>query len=185
MSEQLIQRWLEGDKTAAAALYQAHHADIYRLAYALLGDSTDANQIMQDVMVYALTHLDRYDPQRSTLITQLHAITVNRCRNHRRQKLPLDRRDGNAEVDSATLSLGDTNTNQENGNKLWRALDQLSPNLREALVLCYWGGHSYQEIAQILGCPLSTAQSRVLLAYEQLRGLLTRAGTPALREQPQ
>jgi RNA polymerase sigma-70 factor (ECF subfamily) len=180
MSEQLIQRWLKGDETAATALYEAHYVRIYRLAYALLGDGADAEKVMQDVMVYALTHMDRYDPQRSTLITQLHAITINRCRYHRQHKPLASRRAGNAEMISAMSTLGDMLPTQENGHALWQALDQLSPKLREALVLRYWGGHTYQEIAQILSCPPSTAQSRVLLAYEQLRKLLARAGVPAL-----
>jgi RNA polymerase sigma-70 factor (ECF subfamily) len=64
--------------------------------------------------------------------------------------------------------------------ELWQALDRLSPKLREAVVLRYWGGHTYQEMAQILSCPLSTAQSRVRLAYEQLRRLLAPAAVPAL-----
>jgi DNA-directed RNA polymerase specialized sigma24 family protein len=45
----------------------------------------------------------------------------------------------------------------------------LSPQLREAILLRYWAGHTYQEMADILGCPLRTAQSRVRLAYQRLR----------------
>jgi RNA polymerase sigma-70 factor (ECF subfamily) len=55
---------------------------------------------------------------------------------------------------------------------VWKVLDQISPQLREALVLRYWGGHTYAEIAQILRCPLPTAKSRVRLGYEQVTKLL-------------
>jgi len=47
--------------------------------------------------------------------------------------------------------------------------------LREAILLRYWAGHTYQEMADILGCPLRTAQSRVRLAYKQLRVVLAPA----------
>lgn len=52
------------------------------------------------------------------------------------------------------------------------ALDELSDTLREAIVLRLWGGYSYKEIAQIVGCPLRTAQSRVRLAIDELRHII-------------
>jgi RNA polymerase sigma-70 factor (ECF subfamily) len=186
MSEHLIQRWLtSGDESAAEALYRAHHVRVYRLAYALLGDRDEAEEVMQDVMVYALTHLDRYDPQRAALTTWLHAITVSRCRDRgRRRRLPsvsLGNWLGNDDEPAATAAGPErTAIAQEDRHELWQALDQLSPKLREAIVLRYWGGQTYQEMAQILSCPLPTAQSRVRLAFERLRELLSPAGVPAL-----
>jgi RNA polymerase sigma factor (sigma-70 family) len=82
------------------------------------------------------------------------------------------------EVDLTQGSRGDTSV-RGNRNRLWQALDQLSPNLQEAIVLRYWGGHTYSELAHILRCPLPTAESRVRLAYEQLRKLLDPANTAA------
>ena len=43
------------------------------------------------------------------------------------------------------------------------------------MLLRYWAGHTYQEMADILNCPLRTAQSRVRLAYKQLRATLAPA----------
>ena len=84
--------------------------------------------------------------------------------------------------DLATSAAGpeETAIAQEDRHELWQALDQLNPKLREAIVLRYWGGHTYREMAQVLSCPLPTAQSRVRLAYERLRELLSPAGVPAL-----
>jgi RNA polymerase sigma-70 factor (ECF subfamily) len=186
MSENLIQRWLrDGDESAAEALYDTYRVRVYRLAYALLGDGGDAEEVMQDVMVYVLNHLDRYDPQRAALITWLHTITVSRCRDRRRRKrlprVPLgDWVEGGGGIAAPGTGPEGTAIARESRHQLWRALDQLSPKLREAVVLRYWGQHTYQEIGQILGCPLSTAQSRVRLAYERLRELLSPAGVPAL-----
>lgn len=183
MSDQLIQRWLStGDERVAEALYQAHCERVYRLAYALLGDADDAEEVMQDAMVYALTRMDLYDPQRASFTTWLHMITVSRCRDRKRRKrLP------RVPLNGLIVGGGDQASGpegmavaRESQWELWQALDQLSPKLREAVVLRYWGGHTYQEMAQILSCPLSTAQSRVRLAYEQLRRLLAPAAVPAL-----
>lgn len=186
MSEQLIQRWLDdGDERAAEALYQAHHTRVYRLAYALLSNADDAEEVMQDAMGYALTRLDRYDPERASFTTWLHTITVSRCRDRRRRKrlpsVPLGGwTQGEREVADPTAGPEGAAVAQESRHELWQALDQLSPKLREAVVLRYWSGHTYQEMAHILGCPLPTAQSRVRLAYERLRDLLAPAGVPAL-----
>jgi RNA polymerase sigma-70 factor (ECF subfamily) len=186
MSNHLIQRWLErGDEQAAEALYRAHRERVYRLAYALLADASDAEEVMQDTMVYALTRMDLFDPQRASLTTWLHTITVSRCRDRKRRKrvpkvsLGGWRGDGSDVVDRASGPEGTTIV-RENKHELWQALDQLSPKLREAIILRYWSGHTYQEMAQILHCPLPTAQSRVRLAYEQLRKLLAPSGVPAL-----
>lgn len=186
MSDQLIQRWLnDSDERAAEALYQAHHARVFRLAYALLGDAGDAEEVMQDTMVYALTRTKLYDPQRASFTTWLHTITVSRCRDRKRRKrlpkTPLDDWTGShgGMIDLASGPEGRAIA-QESERELWQALNQLSPKLREAIVLRYWCGHTYQEMAQILRCPLSTAQSRVRVAYEQLRKLLAPAGVPAL-----
>jgi len=184
MAEQLIQRWLdEGDEQAAEALYQAHHKRLYRLAFALLGDAGDAEEVMQDTMVYALTRIDQYNPQRASFTTWLHMITVSRCRDRKRRKRPSQVSFGSrigGHEDSVNSSPERMVIARESRKELLQALDQLSPKLREAIVLRYWSGHTYQEMAHILQCPLPTAQSRVRVAYEQLRKLLAPAGVPAL-----
>jgi RNA polymerase sigma-70 factor, ECF subfamily len=57
--------------------------------------------------------------------------------------------------------------------EVWTAVQALSPALREAVLLRYWAGHTYREMAEVLECPLPTAQSRVRLAYEHLRAALS------------
>jgi RNA polymerase sigma-70 factor, ECF subfamily len=186
MSNHLIQRWLTtGDERAAEALYQAHRERIYRLACALLGDLQDAEEVMQDTMVYALNHVDLYDPQRATFSTWLHTIAISRCRDRKRRKhlprIPLGgSMDDDGNIPDRTRGPESTTILHESQAELWRALQQLSPKLREAIVLRYWSGHTYQEMSQILHCPLPTAQSRVRLAYEQLRKLMSPAGVPIL-----
>ncbi|MBK8026508.1 MAG: sigma-70 family RNA polymerase sigma factor [Chloroflexi bacterium] len=62
------------------------------------------------------------------------------------------------------------------------ALRRLAPRLREAVVLRYGHGLTYREIAEVMDCPQKTAESRVRLAHEALRGLLTPAGASLLEE---
>jgi len=65
---------------------------------------------------------------------------------------------------------------------LVRALASLKPTLREAVVLRYGHGLTYREIAAVMTCPPKTAESRVRLAHNQLRGLLRNTGQSLLEE---
>ena len=170
----LIPRWLDGDATAAEAIYAQHRGAVFGLAYALLDDAADAEEVTQDVLAYALSHLDRYDSQRARFTTWLHTITVSRCRNKRRRRflpsLPLFTwlQAGNDEIDPA-VDLEATVIQQNTHDEVWAAIGTLSQPLREAILLRHWADYSYQEMAQMLGCPLRTAQSRVRLAHQQLK----------------
>jgi RNA polymerase sigma-70 factor (ECF subfamily) len=172
--ESLIERWLSGDQRAAESLYNLHRDRTYRLAYALLGNAEDAEEAAQDTLGYALLHIDRFDQKRSKFTTWLHMITVSRSRDLLRKRRPLP-----------TVSLTTWLKNRyklpapgpspeqlaEKGeihSTVWGAVQKLNPMLREAIVLRHWGRHTYQEIGEIVGCPMKTAQSRVRLAHQQL-----------------
>lgn len=170
----LIQRARQGEERALDALYADCAPDLYRLAYGLLGNREDAEEVVQDALTYAFDHLARYDPQRASLRTWLHTITVSRCRNKRRRRwLPTiqlsqwlgrgqDLPDPpNHRPEAAVLA-------EEKAREVWQAVEKLSPKVREVVVLRYWGDHTVPEIARIVGCPTSTAQSRLRLAHEQM-----------------
>ena len=172
-----IQRWQDGDERAAEALYNHHRDATFRLAYGLLRDRSDAEDVAQDALIYALTHIDRFDPERASFQTWLHTITVSRCRNrYRRRRLPSFsltqwlQRGGDAPDPSPSPER--QATQMETRTELWAAIQTLKPKHREAVLLRYWAGHTFQEMAEILGCPLRTAQSRVRLAYTELRAIL-------------
>lgn len=176
----LIERWQAGDERAAAAIYDQCRDSTFSLANALLDNPADAEEVAQDALTYALTHINHYDSNRARFTTWLHTITVSRCRNKRRRlflpSLPLfswfqrggDMADPTPGPEPAAIQAAAH-------DEVWTAIQRLSPPLREAILLRHWSDHTYQEIAAILGCPLRTAQSRVRLAYQQLRGFLAPA----------
>jgi RNA polymerase sigma-70 factor (ECF subfamily) len=176
----LIERWQAGDERAAEALYNQYQKRVFHLAYGLLGDTAEAEEAAQDALTYALLNIGRYNPKLSKFTTWLHTITVSRCRDRQRRRRP------------STFSLtewlrwGSDQPAPEAGperqfiqgesrSQVWGAVQALSRPLREAIVLRHWGGHTYQEIADIVGCPVGTAQSRVRLAYQQLAASLAPA----------
>jgi RNA polymerase sigma-70 factor (ECF subfamily) len=184
----LIQRWQAGDERAAEALYNHHQASVFRLAYGLLGEAADAEEAAQDALTYALVNIHRYDPRRASFATWLHTITVSRCRDrYRRRRLPSLSLTGWLQRggDVADLAPGPERRaiQAETHGQVWEAVQALNQPLREAVLLRYWAGHTYREMADILGCPLPTAQSRVRLAYKQLRKFLAPTGVFDLIEE--
>lgn len=183
----LVERWRAGDERAAEALYDHFWDRVYWLCYGLLGDVGDAEEVAQDAMYYALANIARYDADRSAFSTWLHTIAVSRCRNKRRRWRP--------QLVSLAAWLGvgrdvpDPTPDQENRlvraemrGEVWEAVQALSARLREAIFLRYWAGHTYREMAKILGCPVSTTQSRVRLAYQRLQAVLAPELLVALSE---
>ena len=170
----LIQRWRSGDEHAAEAIYTHNRGGTFGLAYALLDDAADAEEVTQDVLAYALSHIDRYDPQRARFTTWLHTITISRCRNKRRRHflpsvslftwLQSDHDEADPVSDLETLVM-----QQDTRAEVWSAIGALSQPLREAILLRHWADYTYQEIASMLGCSMRTAQSRVRLAHLQLK----------------
>lgn len=184
----LIQRWQSGEQCAAEALYQQFREQIYRLAYGLLGEPADAEEAAQDALSYALLNIRRFDPNRSSFTTWLHTITVSRCRNRYRRKrlssvsLFTWLEEGHDMADPSATPEHLTRR-RETHREVWEAIRALKPPLREVILLRYWAGHTYREIAAIVGCPLPTAQSRVRLAFDQLRTRLAPDDLAVLEEE--
>lgn len=176
----LIQRWQRGDEYAAEAIYNHHRESTLRLAYGLLGNFGDAEEAAQDALHYALTHINYYNAHRATFSTWLHTITVSRCRDRQRRRwlptfsLPRWLKRGQDAPDPAPDPERQA-IQGEIHNEVWQAVQDLSQPLREAILLRYWADHTYQEMADILDCPLRTAQSRVRLAFDRLRDRLAPA----------
>ncbi len=184
--ESLIAACLGGDQRSYEALYSQFADGIYRLCYSLLLHRQDAEDVMQDTFVYAFKNLHRYDARRAGFKTWLYTIAISRCRNQYRRKWPLlldigqlfhlDVSAPKSETPEAALTERDTRDAVE------AALAALSPRLREAVVLRYGHGLTYREIAAVMDCPQKTAESRVRLAHEALRGMLQQVGPGLLEE---
>ena len=163
-----------GDQSACAAIYQQYVRQVYRLAYGVLLDEQDAEEVVQDSFAYAFGALDRYDATLSAFRTWLYTITMSRCRNKRRRKwLPTIRLGDAAEwlpsKEPHPEAVAERHSVQE---IVLDALHAISPKLREAIVLRYFDGLTYREMADVLGCPVKTAESRVRLGHEALYVIL-------------
>lgn len=184
----LIDRCLNGDQVAYATLYERYAASLYRLAYSILLEEQDAEDVLQESLVYAFRSLRRYDPSRGAFRTWLYTITISRCRNARRRKwLPTVALASLLNIGVEPPAPADESPEtraawQEVRESLARALHTLSPRLREAVALRYGQGLTYREMAEVMDCPQKTAESRVRLAHEQLRKAMSGTDQSALEE---
>ena len=173
-----------GDEQAAAAIFRRFSPAVFRLAVSLLNDTEDADEVLQDTFVYALRNIRRYDPAKSAFQTWLFTIAISRCRNKRRRKwLPsvawnwFLREEPLSPV--ANRSIEDWLVVRGLQGELWAAVQSLSPNLREALILRYVGELAYAEIGAAVGCGSKAAESRVRTAVATLRKRFVAQGRPA------
>jgi RNA polymerase sigma-70 factor (ECF subfamily) len=142
----------------------------------------------QDALTYALLHIHNFDARRSKFTTWLHMITVSRCRDLlRKRRMPTlslsDWLGRMRQQPASDLNPEQAAIQSERRNTVWDSVQDLTPTLREAIVLRHWGGHTYQEIADIVGCPIRTAQSRVRLAYRHLEKALLETDQITLTEE--
>ncbi|MEZ4666821.1 MAG: RNA polymerase sigma factor [Anaerolineae bacterium] len=172
--EAIIRQCLAGQQAGYAMLYESCAPTIYRLCYGVLMNRQDAEDVMQEAFVYAFKNLRRYDAARASFKTWLYTIALSRCRNlYRRGNrwnlmalLSFDLPGPASEAPESRYDYADAKAAIEN------ALSSLSPRLREAVVLRYGHGLTFREMAEVMDCPQKTAESRVRLAHDQLRGLL-------------
>lgn len=185
-TEELITRSLRGDQTAYADIFNRYADGLYRLCYGLLLNKQDADDVVQESFVYAFKNLARYDASKSAFKTWLYTIAVSRCRNvHRRKKYQLVDLSQLMQLNLAAPSIQRPESQMAKRDAeatVARALASLSSLLREAILLRYAHGLTYREIADVMGCPQKTAESRVRLAHEKLRGVLQVEGPSLLQE---
>gem|GEM_PF-519573 len=184
--QHLIARARQGDEAALRWLYETHRTRIHRLAVTLLGDGDEADDVVQDVMIYALRNLDRYQSERAAFGTWLHTVTVSRCRDRGRRA-----RRGAAGLRAWWSSNGEEAVDPEDNvaridarGALGPALASLTPLQREALALRAVSELSFQEIGDALGIPLRTAQTRVTGAIAALRRALSTHSAPPTAAAP-
>jgi len=185
---QTIARAIDGDEAAQRTLYETHHAAAFRLAYLLLRDTCDAEEVAQDAFVYAFRNLRRYDVRRGSFWVWLRVILVSRCRNKRRRRqlsvISLEALTA-GQAPANPRPSGDPATVLERMGArrvVWNALQQVSSGARDALILRYYQGLPYAEIADVLGCSTDAARSRVAHGKVQLRQLLAAPEEETTRE---
>jgi RNA polymerase sigma-70 factor, ECF subfamily len=164
----LLRRAAKGDEDAFASLYRRHQAAIYRFALRMTGHPWASEEIVQDVFMTLMREPKKYDANRGPLAAYLFGITRNRVMKHL-ERLPrevsLDEQDENNS--RFTVSAVNPATpmhwieQRERTDHVRAAVLDLPAEFREAVVLCELEELSYEEAAQLIGCPIGTIRSRL------------------------
>ena len=166
-----------GDQQALAELYQRHAGSLFHVALRVLSVRGLAEEVVQDIFTGLWRAPERFDPARgslrSFLLAQGHnrAVDIVRSESARRR-----REDSDSHAATAAYVLEDEAVQSAVGQEVRDAVETLSKAEREAISLAYFGGHSYTEVATLLGVPVGTAKSRIRSGLARLRTVLVEAG---------
>jgi RNA polymerase sigma-70 factor (ECF subfamily) len=182
----VAQRALAGDATAWELIARAQNKRIYGICYRFTGSPTEAEDLTQEVFLKIYRNLGSFDPAKGGFNTWVTTLTRNLLvDNYRRTRMDrasesLDEpMSGEDEGPSRAERLADGGRSQEqhvSGLELrahiQAALKQVSPELREAVVLRDLEDMDYKEIAEVLGVPQGTVKSRISRGRAELARLL-------------
>lgn len=178
--------WLEqarrGDQAAFGRLIEAYQRPVYNLAYRMLGNAAEAEDATQETFVRMYTKLATYDPSRK-LVSWLLSITAHYCIDRLRRRrinwLSLDEEPMTVAVSGHQPDPEESVLRSEAQAEVQDAVMCLEPPYRLPLILHYWYGFSYEEIAGIMGISVQAVKSRMHRARLQLAGRLPRSA-PAM-----
>ncbi len=160
-----------GDRSALAEIYRRHGGPVFRLAQRLLHDDRLAEDVVQDVFVRFWQEPERFDPEkgqlRSFLLMKGHSRAVDSLRSEwsRRKR---DERDIN-DPGRQSYDLEREVVDLDIAERVGRALQSLPEDERRAITLAYFGGHTYREVAELLGQPEGTVKSRIRNGLKVMR----------------
>jgi RNA polymerase sigma-70 factor, ECF subfamily len=176
----LMLRVKQGDSGAFAGLVDKYKQPVLNLAFRMLRDSTEAEDLAQSVFVQVYKSAHRYEVS-SKFSTWLFTIARNLCLNEirRRSRHPADSLDIphpehedqplQQVEDRKTSSPPENLLRQELESKIEEALQQLPENQRLAVLLCRQEELSYEDIARVLNCSLSATKSLIHRGRETLK----------------
>jgi len=184
----LVERVQSGDQEAFGLLVSKYQRKLLRLVMRLVRDHAEAEDVTQEAFIKAYRALPGFRGE-SAFYTWLYRIGVNCAKNwllaHGRRMprvsdISGDNEDSNGIDDSGLLRDDETPDrllmSKQIGETVNAAMDALPEDLRTAIALREIEGLSYEEIAQVMDCPIGTVRSRIFRAREaiatQLRPLL-------------
>ncbi len=164
----LLRRAAKGDEEAFTILYRRHQAAMYRFALRMTGNTWASEEIVQDVFMTLMRDPKKYDAARGALGAFLYGVARNRVMKHL-ERLPrevsLEEKDEDGT--GSGIALQDASTpamwveKRERRQQVRAAVQELPAEFREAVVLCELEELSYEEAAQMAGCPIGTIRSRL------------------------
>jgi len=184
----LVRRCISGDAAAWEEIVQRYNRRIYNICYRFAGSADDAQDLTQEVFIKMYRTLNSYDVDRGAFMTWVTTVTRNLLVDHFR-KTKQDRLTDSLDTTSSdhedVMPLGEQIPDRgpapdskvqsrEAREVVHEALQKLSPELREAVILRDLQDMDYREIATVLKVPEGTVKSRINRGRAELARLLQR-----------
>jgi RNA polymerase sigma-70 factor (ECF subfamily) len=182
--EELVARSIGGDAESFNELILRWERPIYALAYRTIGREEDARDVCQETFLRAFRALPGFRGQ-AKFSSWLYRIALNLCRDWIRRERRAQVVQPAENVDLVELAsalepsetVEDLVTRKDLARAVERAMASLPEEQRTAIVLKEYHGLTFQEIADLVGCPLSTVKTRLYQGLTVLRRELAKSGT--------
>jgi len=181
--EELVARAQGGDIDSFNQLIVRWERPIYALAYRVIGKEEDARDVCQDAFLRAYRALPGFKGQ-AKFSSWLYRIALNLCRDwiRHQRRAPVVQLPEDTEVTELAAARGpvesieDLVARRELSAIVEEAMSELSEEQRTAIILKEYHGMTFQEIADMQGCPLSTVKTRLYQGLSLLRRRLEQQG---------
>ena len=180
--EEILDEIVRGDMKAFDAIVRRYRDRLLNFVFRFVGDVESAEDIVQETFLRAYRNRDQY-PVLLNFSTWLYTIAGNLAKSELRRRkrwrlLSLDWGDdrGGVHLSDETRRPDLVTESAMAEDQVQRAIESLPPNYREAILLRDVEGLTYEEIAEIVGCPVGTVKSRLNRARLRLQRKLRRLG---------
>ncbi len=178
--EKLVERCLQGDDSAWEGIVNAYTRRVYNLGYRYTGRTDEAEDLTQEIFIKIYQNLKSYRAEAGSLQNWVLKVGRNLIIDRYRQTRRFQQTAGSEEMEAMNLSDEKTLSphriveQSESARYLREALQRLSPELKEAIILRDLEGMAYQEIAGLLTIPEGTVKSRINRARLELAKMLSK-----------
>jgi RNA polymerase sigma-70 factor (ECF subfamily) len=172
---QLLQETAQGNEASFSALYDRFCRPLYSLAYRMLGNDADANDVVQELFIRLWERAYAFDPSRGSAFSwaagmmRLRAIDRIRARQRRSRLLEQASHELPHIHFASNQSALSPNGSPASPEALNAILTELTPEQREAIELAFFQGLTHPEIAERLKTPLGTVKARIRRGLSRLK----------------
>jgi RNA polymerase sigma-70 factor (ECF subfamily) len=170
----LVKLAANGDEAAFGILYSRLAPSLYGMAFRMMNDAKEAEDVLQEGFTYIWRKANSYDPARSSAYAWAVMIVRNKAIDKLRARQRSDRLREKVTSEAGFFSERDESSAQvplarERSSEVREALKQIPPEQRQAVELAFFSGLTHEQIAEQLGAPLGTIKARIRRGLLRLR----------------
>ena len=173
--DELLVQAARGDRDAYSALFDRVAPKVVGVCRRVVRDPSRSEEVAQEVLAEVWRKAERFDPDRGSAMTWIMTIAHRRsvdCVRSAQASRDRDERVGHRDRERAFDVVSEAVQTRADHQQVRTALAQLTSLQRQAIDLAYFGGHTYREVAEVLGAPLGTVKTRIRDGLVRLRDVM-------------